>query len=63
MSAIVLNMTLPVKLGSIAVHADEALSPGRHSFDVAALRSLLSDPEVAEWIAAMTKDGFLPVKR
>lgn len=59
------NPTLGVliKLGSIAVHADELLSPDGHIFDKSAIQSLLNDPEVKEWIAAGTKLAFLPVKR
>jgi hypothetical protein len=52
-----------VKLGSIAVHADEILSPTGHPFDKEALLQLLADPEVKEWCAAMDADGFLPKKR
>jgi hypothetical protein len=52
-----------VKLGSIAVHVDEALSTEGHEFDWGAARQLLVDPEVVAWIEAMTKLGFMPVKR
>lgn len=52
-----------VKLGSIAVHADELLSPGGHAFDNAVLQQLLADPEVRAWVEAQTKKGLLPVKR
>lgn len=55
--------SLLCKLGSIAVHADEILSPFRHEFDVAALKTLLDDPEVQQWVAAMDKMAFLPKKR
>jgi len=37
--------SLLLKLGSIAVHAEEMLSPGGHVFDRAALKALLSDSE------------------
>jgi hypothetical protein len=55
--------TLLVKLGSIAVHADEMLSPGGHAYDKVALEQLLQDPEVKEWIARMDALAFLPKKR
>lgn len=51
------------KLASVAVHADELMSPDGHQFDKAALESVLRDEEVAEWIAVMTKEGMAPVKR
>lgn len=54
---------LLVKLGSIAVHTDEMLSPGGHTFDRHALNTLLTDPEVIEWRAAMDKMAMLPVMR
>lgn len=52
-----------VKLGSIAAHAEEAAGPGGHPFDALAIRSLLDDPEVREWMAAMRKLAFLPEPR
>lgn len=57
------NLGLLVKLGSLVVHADEFTSPNSHEFDRTAIRAGLEDPEVKEWIEAMTKQGFLPVKR
>lgn len=57
------SLTLLMKLGSIAVHAEEIISPGRHQFDIACTETLLSDPEIKEWIAAMDKMAFLPKKR
>jgi len=57
------NVSILVKLGSIAVHADELTSPSGHQFDAAALSQLLEDPEVKTWLAAMDKMAFLPKKR
>lgn len=58
------SVTLLCKLGSIVVHADEMTgSPDAHQFDVIALRTLLEDPDVKAWLYAMTKKGYLPVKR
>lgn len=55
--------TLLINLGSIAVHAEEMLSPKGHDFDVHALRTNLENAEVKEFIAAMQKLAFVPVKR
>lgn len=55
------SLSLLVKLGSIAVHADELASPDGHHFDAVALRQLIKDAEVRNWITSM--GAFLPVKR
>lgn len=57
------QMSVLVKLGSIAVHVEEMLSPKGHEFDKAAIQTLLDDPEVREWLAAMDAMSFLPKKR
>lgn len=60
------DLPLLVKLGSIAVHADEITeNDGKNTepVDIAAIRSLLSDPDILAWIAEMSAAGFLPVKR
>ena len=57
------SLALLVKIGSIAVHADEILSPHRHAVDVDAIKTLLDDAEVREWLAQMSKSALLPVKR
>lgn len=57
------SMSLLVKLGSIMIHAEEALSPKGHYFDAEAVRSLLADPEVVEWRQAMDAAALLPKKR
>lgn len=54
---------LLIKIGSALVHAEEFLSPHGHMFDKNAFDSLMKDPDVREWIEAMTKDALLPVKR
>lgn len=56
-------IALLVKLGSIVVHADEAVSDGSHQFDIAAIKSLVADREVQAWLAAMDAASFLPVRR
>ncbi len=54
---------LLVKLGSIAVHADEYNTVDGHPYDLAAMRELLADPEVRAWLAAMDGGAFLPLRR
>lgn len=57
------DISLLVKLGSIAVHAEEFLSPGGHQFDRAALDGLFQDHAVRGWIEQMTRLALLPVRR
>jgi len=57
------DVKLLVKLGSIAVHVEEMLSPLGHHFDRTALEQLLKDPEVREWIERMDNMAMLPKKR
>lgn len=57
-----------VKLGSLAVHADELTdsTPNAvrgHAHDAATIKSLLSDPEIQEWMKQMWAMSFLPIKR
>ena len=54
-------LSLLAKLGSIAVPADELLSPTGHAFDKTVLEQLLRDHEVAEWMKDM--GPLLPRKR
>jgi hypothetical protein len=54
---------LLAKVGAIVVHADELLSPGGHAFDRAALRSLLDDPDVGQWLQEMRRMALVPRKR
>lgn len=57
-----LTPSLAVKLGSLAVHADEAIGPDAHQFDASAIRTLVDDAEVAAWLETF-EPGLLPVKR
>jgi hypothetical protein len=57
------SVTLLTKLGSALVHAAEATEPGGHPFDIDALRGLLADDEIVDWIAAMDGLALLPKKR
>ena len=52
-----------IALGSALVHAQELLSPTGAPEDKAAFDSVMSQPNVQEWLAAMAKMAFLPVKR
>ena len=55
--------SLLVKLGSIAVHVEELISPAGHEFDKAAIQTLLNDVEVKSWLEEMDALAFLPKKR
>jgi hypothetical protein len=55
--------SLLCKLGSLAVHVDEFLSPDAHHFDKAAISQLLTDAEVTDWLSEMGKLSLIPVKR
>ena len=57
------SRTLLIKLGSIAVHAEEMLSEKGHYFDVEVLKTLLNDSDVKVWLAEMNKLALLPKKR
>jgi hypothetical protein len=52
-----------VKLGSIAIHADEMISVDGHQFDRIALKQLLDDPEIKGWLKAMDGLALIPKKR
>jgi hypothetical protein len=54
-------LTLLCKLGSLAVHVDEALSDDSHLYDWTVIHMLLDDPEVKQWIIDM--GPLLPKKR
>lgn len=55
--------SLLVKLGSLARHVEEATSATGHDLDWQAIKALLADPEVQEWMAAMDGAALLPVAR
>lgn len=54
---------LTIKLASIAVHADELLSPEGHDFDRGAIVGLLADPEVRAFLDDPANRVYLPLKR
>lgn len=59
-----ISVSLAAKLASIIVHADEWSAPdGGHPFDATAMRTLIADREVVDWVNMMTKSGLAPVKR
>ena len=58
-----LTPSLLCKLGSIAIHAKEWAGPHQHLFDREAIKSLLDDPEVKEWLEAMDAIAMLPKMR
>lgn len=49
------------KIGSIVVHTQELFGPMGHTFDRIAMKALLADEDVNEWIKQMTV--YLPRKR
>jgi len=51
------------KLGSIIVHAEEGSGEDSHDFDWVALRTLLADREVQQWLDGMRAKALVPVKR
>lgn len=55
--------TTLIKLGSLAAHIEELLSPSGHHADRAAIDGLLADDEVRSWLSDMNDMAFLPVKR
>ncbi len=57
------SISLLSKLGSIAVHVEELLSPNGHEFDRIELKKLMVDPEVIEWLKEMDKEALVPKKR
>jgi hypothetical protein len=57
------TVALLAKIGSIAVHADEMIGPNGHQFDATALKALLADPEVVEWLDHMRRMALVPKKR
>jgi hypothetical protein len=57
------DAALLCKLGSIVVHAEELTGDQPDPADEAAIKSLLMEPEVRDWLTLMDKLALLPVKR
>jgi hypothetical protein len=55
--------TVLCKLGSLAVHVDEMFSDDGHAFDRVAVKQILADNELRQWLAEMDKMALLPKKR
>jgi len=59
-----LSMPVLVKLGSIAVHAQEIIAEGVvNEFDKGAVVSCLADPDLQKWLKDMDAAALLPKKR
>jgi hypothetical protein len=52
-----------VALASLAVHAQEALGPNGHAFDLTAMEGCLNAPGVREYLDQLGELGLLPVTR
>lgn len=57
------SFSVAVKLASVAVHAEELISPTGAELDAAAIRGLLADPDVAAYLDTLSSLALLPVKR
>jgi hypothetical protein len=57
------DIALLCKLGSLIVHAEEFMTRGGHSVDWAAFKVGMKDPDVQEWLAAMTEMALITLKR
>lgn len=55
------SLKILTALGSIAVHVEESVSDNGHNFDVIAIKTLLHDADLKQWIKDM--GAFMPVKR
>jgi hypothetical protein len=53
-------IALLAKIGSILARVEEGAGEGGGAFDWPALRSLLADREVQDWLAGMRDAGLLP---
>lgn len=59
----VMPPSLAAKVGSILVHVEEGTGGDGHAFDWEAVRSLLGDGEIVEWLRELQKMALVPVKR
>lgn len=57
------STALLCKLGSIARHVQEATDREGHWMDLAAVETLIADPEVQGWMQGMDRLALLPVAR
>lgn len=63
MSVVHPSKAVVIKLGSIARHAQELLGPSGHPVDEQAIKALLADPEIVEWMEQADAMALLPVMR
>ncbi len=56
------DLQLAMKLGGIAIHAEEWIETGE-PLDLEALKALLSDEEVQQWLNKMSDLALVPLKR
>ena len=57
------SVSILCKLGSLFIHIEEVLSKEAHEFDIAAIKQILNDEEVKEWILEMDKLALITKKR
>lgn len=57
------SIKLLCKLGSIITHSQEAMGDNAHEFDVIAIKSLLEDDEIKQWLSQMDELALIPKKR
>jgi len=57
------DVSVLAKLASLVVHLQEAEGEGGHWFDIAAVKTLINDGGIREWVEAMQKLALAPVKR
>jgi len=57
------NTNVLIKLGSLFVHVEEAISTKAHSFDILAIKQILEDDDVKAWIEKMDNLALVPKKR
>ena len=57
------SISILSKLGSIAIHAEEMISPNVHEFDLIEMKKLLNDPEIQQWLKEMDEMALIPKKR
>jgi len=58
-----LSWTLAAKVGLLVAHVEEGLSRKGHAFDAIAVKTLIEDADVQEWLKELRSLSLLPVKR
>lgn len=57
------NLSCAVKLASLVTHIEEYLSSNPHEYDVIAIKGILDDKEVQEYVAYLKEYGLGVMKR